>query len=100
MLTSCMSKVSQGHSALLVGIYTFITPEKRDVAFVACTNATSCHHAHRCYAVNRPREQAKDSEVFCTLAASGVEQAKKLAAGAKVSYFANQRKLFVRCVIA
>lgn len=33
--------------------------------------------------VNRPREQAKDSEVFCTLAASGVEQAKKLAAGAK-----------------
>ncbi len=35
-------------------------------------------------AVNRPREQAKDSEVFCTLAASGVEQAKKLAAVAKV----------------
>lgn len=33
--------------------------------------------------VNRPREQAKDSEVFCSLAASGVEQAKKLAAGAK-----------------
>ena len=38
------------------------------------------HHV----AVNRPREQAKDSEVFCSLAASGVEQAKKLAAGAKV----------------
>ena len=42
-----------------------------------------------CTAVNGPREQAKDSEVFCTLAASGVEQAKKLAAGAKVLFTVN-----------
>lgn len=44
----------------------------------ALSNANLLHER-----VNRPREQAKDSEVFCTLAASGVEQAKKLAAGAK-----------------
>ncbi len=46
-------------------------------------------HQPLCTAVNRPREQAKDSEVFCTLAASGVEQAKKLAAGAKVLFTVN-----------
>lgn len=46
-------------------------------------------HQPLCTAVNRPREQAKDSEVFCTLAASGVEQAKKLAAGAKVQLTEN-----------
>jgi len=47
-----------------------------------------------CTAVNRPREQAKDSEVFCTLAASGVEQAKKLAAGAKVLFTENPVALY------
>jgi len=51
-------------------------------------------HQPLCTAVNRPREQAKDSEVFCTLAASGVEQAKKLAAGAKVLFTVNPVALY------
>ena len=62
------------------------------------TQLGSYRRAALCATVNRPREQAKDSEVFCTLAASGVEQAKKLAAGAKVCCASEHSGLYTSTV--